>query len=133
MSLYRGSIKHKNRPAEGRKGTLCPEWTHEAMDTQLGHDVFGHPWEKTIAHALFTRAIPVDDMRRRFATSNGIAFEAKPTADGSWHGYPVPWESVPADILRAWVDSGAVTRRQIKRHLHESTGNVHWALDGDQA
>lgn len=29
-SLYRGSLKHKDRPGTGRKGTLYPEWTHAA-------------------------------------------------------------------------------------------------------
>lgn len=131
MSPYRGSQKHKNRPSETRKGTLCPEWTHSTSEERLGHDPFRHPWEKTCAHELFERAVSANDGKRRFATLRGIAFEAKPTGDGTWHGFPVPWESVPAEIVQSWIKSNAVSRRDVKRHFQEPASNIHWALDGD--
>lgn len=96
MEHYRGSPKHKNRPSQGRKGTLCPEWTHVAGVQSFNGEP--HPWSVTVAQALFaTSTHGVDG--RRYATARGIAFEAKPTGDGTWHGFPVPWESVPPAIL----------------------------------
>jgi hypothetical protein len=59
-----------------------------------------------------------------------MAFEAKPTGDGSWHGYPIPWESVPPLILNQWLDEGRVTRRDIKRS--RPNNDIHWALDSDE-
>lgn len=125
---YRGSQKHKNRPTEERKGTLCPEWTHAALTGGYRHDPYEHRWEETQAHRLFEGAVLGANGRRRFATAAGIAFEAKPTEDGTWHGYPVPWESVPADIANKWIDEGLVTRRQIKKFWQIDKDDLHWAI-----
>jgi len=131
-SEYRGSLKHKNRPARGNKGTLCPEWTH-ATDFNGGFcgDPFTHPWQSTVAHRLFNGAIAVGD-ERRFATERGIAFEAKPTGDGTWHGYPIPWESVPPRILNQWLQEGKVKRREIKLNKPRNENDIHWALGSDE-
>ncbi len=129
-SRYRGSLKHKNRPSTGRKGTLCPEWTHAAGDEGFSGDPFRHRWDETIAHRLFGCATASAD-GRRFATERGIAFEAKPTGDGTWHGFPVPWESVPPPILNQWLDEGKVKRRDIKLHRPRHEDDIRWALDGD--
>ena len=86
-SIYRGSQKHKNRPSRGLKGTLCPEWTHAASDGGFSGDPQLHRWIETEAHRLFENASIVGE--RRFATDRGIAFEAKPTSDGTWHGFPI--------------------------------------------
>jgi hypothetical protein len=88
---YRGSPKHKNRPARGRKGTLCPEWTHSSKATNLATNVSDHPWPQTEAYRLFQISEPCPEgSGRRFATGHGIAFVAVPTNDGTWHGYPLP-------------------------------------------
>lgn len=132
-SPYRGSMKHKNRPAEGAKGTLCPEWTHLAEKKRLENDPFGHDWLKTEAHQLFSTSEPhPEGEERRYATKNGIAFEAKPTNDETWHGYPVPWKSVPTAIMNAWIDNGQVTRKQIKTYMDRAKNDIHWALDSDE-
>ena len=68
---------------------------------------------------------------RRYATAAGIAFEAKPTADGTWHGYPIPWESVPQTIVDDWRKQGRVTRRQIKHHFRHPDDDVRWALESE--
>ena len=125
---YRGSNKHKNRPTSEQKGTLCPEWTHDTEDGGYSHDPAKHVWTKTLAHQLFAGAIPPSDNKRRYATKYGIAFEAKPTENGSWHGYPVPWEAVPPDIVSQFVDSGLVTRRQVKKHLQKDRNDLRWAM-----
>ncbi|RAI39880.1 hypothetical protein [Rhodoplanes roseus] len=129
--FYRGSKKHKNRPATGRKGTLCPEWTH-ITDVGLGNDVDTHPWEETQAGRLFENSLPCPDgSGRRFATARGIAFVAVPTNDGTWHGYPVPWQSVPAALKNRWQDEKLIRSRDLKRYMERPTDEVHWALESD--
>lgn len=131
QTLYRGSQKHKNRPTGERKGTLCPEWTHTAASGGYGNDPFAHSWEATTACQLFKGAVSQDSERRRYATARGIAFEAKPTADGTWHGYPVPWEAVPAEICQKWVEEGAVVRRDIRRYWRQDPDALRWAIEAD--
>ncbi|WP_139204159.1 hypothetical protein [Azotobacter beijerinckii] len=130
-SLYRGSLKHKSRPAKGMKGTLCPEWTHSTGSSRLGNDTFQHDWSDTEASRLFEGAV-IWEGGRRFATGKGIAFEAKETADGTWHGYPIPWESVPPDIVRRWLKEDLISKKQIKKYKSFSVNNISWALDDDQ-
>ena len=47
---------------------------------------------------------------------NGIAFEAKDTKDGTWHGYPVGWEKVDASLRNRWIKDGLVKRRLVHRY-----------------
>lgn len=132
VSPYRGSEKHKNRPARGAKGTLCPEWTHLTPAQGLEKDPFHHDWLQTEAHKLFESSLPhPNGEERRYATMRGIAFEAKPTNDGSWHGYPIPWESVPSDLVDRWIEENSVTSRQIKQHKRYPKNNIDWALGSD--
>lgn len=131
LPTYRGSPKHKKRPGEGSKGTLCPEWTHETASGGLGDDMFAHAWSKTEAAKLFAQALVDPDSGRRFATSRGIAFEAKSTGDGTWHGYPIPWQSVPDRFRRQWLQSGLVRRKDIKRFMSFDKNDIHWPLVTD--
>lgn len=132
MNHYRGSEKHKNRPAQGAKGTLCPEWTHSTSARGLGNDPFNHDWSQTEAQRLFASSLPhPDDQERRYATKSGIAFEAKPSNDGFWHGYPIPWESVPVDVVDQWLNDHLVTKREIKKHRQYPRSNIKWALDSE--
>lgn len=126
--LYRGSQKHKNRPTGGLKGTLCPEWTHMTAAGGYRSDPFAHNWEATQAHQLFERAVSHEG-GRRFATAQGIAFEAKRTGDGTWHGFPVPWEAVPPEIVQKWKEDGDVTRRQITRYWKKDPDDLQWAIE----
>ncbi len=128
---YRGSPKHKNRPARGPKGTLCPEWTHRTEGKGLGDDMFAHPWGETEAARLFASAFVHAGTGRRYATSRGIAFEAKPTDDGTWHGYPIPWEQVPDQVRRQWLAEKLVTGRQIKKFLSFDKRDIEWPLVTD--
>ena len=129
--IYRGSSKHKNRPTNEQKGTLCPEWTHTTPDGGFGTDVHAHNWAGTEAAALFATAWVDVATGRRYATARGVAFEAKPTADGTWHGYPIPWESVPAGLRKKWIASGAAKRRQIKAFFKFEKSDIYWALNTD--
>jgi hypothetical protein len=131
-SLYRGSMKHKQRPAAGRKGSLCPDWTHDIGTSKFGNDEFAHNWNQTEAHKLFK--VSVDDPEgsgAKFATAQGIAFRAVPTNDGFWHGFPEPWNRVPATLVEQWRDEGKVSRRQIKMYSEVSLDNIRWALDDE--
>lgn len=89
------------------------------------------PWAATEANALFAGARIDQATGRRFATARGIAFEAKNSADGTWHGFPVPWESVPARIKDEWRKRRLVTRRQLNASLSVGKGDIHWALKTD--
>jgi len=129
--IYRGSSKHKNRPANEQKCTLCPEWTHKTSEKGLSHDMCTHNWGATKATALFDNAV-CDGRKRRYATAEGIAFEAKPSADGTWHGYPIPWEHVRGAIKNGWMDKGLVSRRQVRRYMKFEKGDIHWALQTDK-
>jgi hypothetical protein len=123
---YRGSSKHKNRPANEQKGTLCPEWTHPTPAGGFATDVHEHDWQATEAALLFASAYVHPTTGRRYASAGGVAFEAKPTADGTWHGYPIPWESVPAEIRKHWLAEGVV-----KAFLRFEKSDIHWALKTD--
>ncbi len=129
--FYRGSSKHKNRPADEQKGTLCPEWTHRTSLGGFATDVHAHDWEPTRVARLFAEATVDDASGRRYATAAGIAFEAKSTADGSWHGYPVPWESVPVAIKTGWLRTKAVSKREVKKFFRFDKNEIHWALETD--
>ena len=87
-------------------------------------------WEGTPAVGMFKSATIAED-GRRYATQRGIAFEAKPTADGSWHGFPIPWESVPAAVKDGWLDKELVKGSQVKRYLSRPEKDIKWALDSD--
>lgn len=131
-SPYRGSIKHKRRPGRGRKGTICPEWTHAATEQGLGVDAQDHAWSSTVAHRLFQRAVIDPGTGRRFNTERGIAFEAKSTGDGTWHGYPVPWNAIPAGIKDAWVATGVVTTGDLDRYFERPAQEIYWAWEADR-
>ena len=78
---------------------------------------------------MFEHSTPARD-GRRYATRRGIAFVAVPTNDGTWHGYPIPWEDVPLDIKRTFIEHGTVTIRAIRRQRVDK-GDIRWALDSD--
>ena len=130
MTNYRGSPKHKSRPAFGAKGTLCPEWTHETFDGGLGTDTAALRWGPTRAADLFSRAVEDQATGRRYATERGIAFEAKDSNDGTWHGFPVAWEDVPHRIKDRWLAERKVEKRDLKRRYDRA--DVHWALRTDE-
>lgn len=127
---YRGTIKHKRWRPGGGFGTLCPTWTHQARSQGFAGDPYGHPWEKTRAHAMFAESVLAEN-GRRYATGQGIAFVAVDSGDGTWHGYPVPWQDVPKNIRDAFVRIGRVTRRQTRRTVDRD--DIRWALGSDDA
>ena len=128
----RGSIKHKARSAPGRKGTLCPEWSHNTPTHGLGSDMAGHDWNSTEGHRLFSASVDdPDGSRKLYATKRGIAFVAQPTEDGSWHGYPEPWNRVPSELKDRWRRERAVSARDLRRYADFPETEINWALGSD--
>jgi hypothetical protein len=60
-----------------------------------------------------------------------VAFVAVRTDDKTWHGYPLPWQDVPAELKDRWREQGLVTRRDLNRYLDKAPGDIHWALETD--
>ena len=89
-----------------------------------------HRWEETEAQAMLAESVLAAD-GRRYATRRGIAFAAVSSGDGTWHGYPVPWQDVPRKILNAFVRKRRVTRRQTRQRV--DSADIHWALGSDDA
>ena len=127
---YRGSIKHKRWRPGGGYGTLCPEWTHEVAGRGFSGETQRHPWPRTKAHELFRDSLQDED-GRRYATERGIAFAAVSSNDGTWHGFPIVWDDVPVHIQDRLVESGRVTRRQMRRYRTADRRNIVWALNSD--
>lgn len=130
--VYRGSPKHKNRPATGRKGTLCPEWSHTAGAVRLQNDMEAHVWSATAARNLLAES-ELDPLgsRKRYATRSGVAFAGHDTKDGTWHGYPVPWNDVPSELKDRWRAEGRVTRKDLRRYSDRLDTDIEWALESD--
>ena len=130
-SRYRGILKHKEWRPGGGFGTLCPKWTHKAADKGFSGDPHEHPWHLTVAQRLLCESI-ADPAGHRYAARSGIAFKAQPSNDGTWHGYPVPWDEVPLDIQDLLIAQGQVTYRELKRQKLIDTKNIRWALRSDE-
>ncbi|MFO7776192.1 MAG: hypothetical protein R6W89_10365 [Candidatus Hydrogenedentota bacterium] len=58
---------------------------------------------------------------KRYATDGERAYCAKEHAPEHWHGWPVGWREVPPEIRRQWMDTGAVSRRNVKKHWETGT------------
>lgn len=125
---YEGSIKHKRWRPRGGYGTLCPRWTHDAGSQGFAGDSSRHPWGKTQAHEMLAESVLAQN-GKRYATRRGVAFVAVGSGDGTWHGYPVPWQDVPRLIRDAFVQEGRVSRRQTRQRADR--GDIRWALGSD--
>jgi hypothetical protein len=99
---YELNRKHKETWQPGRKGTLCPKWSHDLASTLL-HD-----------------SVPALKGNHRYATINGIAFCGQEHSPGKWHGYPIGWEAVPPKIVNRWRREGKITRKQIRDSWEEA-------------
>lgn len=91
-----------------------------------------HEWEATIAAQLLASSlVDPEGSGKRYATARGMAFVAHDTQDGTWHGYPIPWNDVPAELKDIWAGSGQVTRRHLKTYGEFARGDIDWALGSD--
>ncbi len=104
---YEPNPKHKEPWQHGRKGTLCPKWSHLQSSVLL---------KKSIRSAKGNH---------RYATLRGVAFCGKEHRPGIWHGHPVGWEEVPPKIWRQWLKDGIISRKQIR----DSWNEAKWSGD----
>jgi len=68
---------------------------------------------------------------KRYATARGIAFVAQYTGDGTWHGYPEPWNKVPSALKDKWLGEAKMTPRDLRRYSDFPRDNISWALEVD--
>jgi hypothetical protein len=68
---------------------------------------------------------------KRWATRRGIAFVAQSTKDGTWHGYPEPWNKVPGNLVGKWIGEKKVTAKQLRKYNDFPREDVRWALGND--
>ena len=104
--IYRASPKHCEPITAERPGTKCPAWSVAE------------------AQALLDEAVPMG--QARVATRNGLAFVARPTSDGTWHGYPEAWDKVEPAIRQRWLADGRVTRRDLRRWADRPSLRLAW-------
>ncbi|EKZ95752.1 filamentous hemagglutinin family N-terminal domain protein [Cupriavidus sp. HMR-1] len=50
--------------------------------------------------------------KQRYGVSDGKVYEFQPDNVGGWHGYPVPGNEVPANVLRALLQKGDITKSE---------------------
>jgi hypothetical protein len=93
--VYEPNKKHKPVPTPGRHGSICPRDVDGAA-LLLASDVFG---------------------RKRYATDGTSPYCAQQHDPyrNAWHGYPVDWDEVPAQLVGDWVAVGKVDRRTVRR------------------
>ncbi|MBF0164689.1 MAG: hypothetical protein HQM01_09365 [Magnetococcales bacterium] len=96
---YIPNPKHKEPWQRGKKGSLCPSWSHDKAESMLS---------ASIPH-------PQSNKKARFATSNGMAFAAYPDSQGGWHGFPIGWNEVPDTIRNIWLREKRVSRNEIRK------------------
>ena len=95
---YFPNPKYKLPWQPGRKGALCPDWSHDLAQTLLtGSEA--HPGKKA-----------------RYATHGGLAFAAYPDGQGKWHGYPVGWNEVPEKIRHKWLKDKVISRSDVRKY-----------------
>ncbi len=101
--VYEGNPKHKEPWQPGRKGSLCPTDVTLERATELLH-------------------LSVAKGNARYAADNGRPFCARQHNSGKnrWHGYPVVWKEVPAEVRQELIQKGMVAARDIKKYW-EST------------
>jgi hypothetical protein len=63
--------------------------------------------------------------------ARGIAFVAQDSADGTWHGYPEPWNKIPAALKDKWLTERKMTVRDLRRYSDFPKDNIAWALEVD--
>ncbi|MBF0213982.1 MAG: hypothetical protein HQM00_10545 [Magnetococcales bacterium] len=98
--IYVPNRKHKEPWQPGRKGALCPAWSHRLAQKLL---------EDSEPH-------PQSGKKARYATRDGLAFEAYPDNQGGWHGYPIGWNEVPEKIRNKWLKEKVIKRIDVRKY-----------------
>lgn len=93
---YESNPKHKEPWQRGRRGSPCPKLAPGTVQGLL---------EKSELHG-----------NKRLACHEGWAYCAQEHEPGRWHGYPVGWKEVPAQLRNKWRREGLVKRSDIQKH-----------------
>ncbi len=94
--VYRPSNKHCEPLTAQKPGTKCPRWS------------------AVKAHELLDGSLPMGN-KQRVATSNGLAFVARQTNHGTWHGYPESRDKIDTAIKTRWLDEQRIKRRDLRQ------------------
>ncbi|MGC8474849.1 MAG: hypothetical protein ACP5NP_00705 [Acetobacteraceae bacterium] len=102
----RASNKHCEPLTAQKPGTKCPRWS------------------ETRAQELPNESVEMG--AKRIATRHRLAFVAQDTNDGTWHGYPEPWDKIDAAILTRWLDEGRIKRRHLRQWASREYIRTAW-------
>lgn len=53
--------------------------------------------------------------KQRYGYTNGKLYEFQPDNAGGWHGYPIPGNEAPVDVLRGLRDTGKITNAEFNQ------------------
>ena len=93
---YESNPKHSEPWQTGRKGSLCPK------------DL------KQLAQELLNNSELVG--KQRFAFHEGRPYCAREHRKNVWHGFPVGWREVPAELRNKWKRAGNIRKRDLDRY-----------------
>lgn len=94
---YESNPKHSQPWQRGRRGSLCTD-----------------PEARKNARTLLEQGEPSGG--KRYAVFKGRAYCAQEHGDDAWHGHPVGWKEVPAELRHKWQKAKRVERREIRLH-----------------
>lgn len=93
---YESNPKHSEPWQRGQKGSLCPK------------DI------KAFVADLLAKSEQVG--KQRFVVHEGKAYCGREHREGVWHGFPVGWMEVPAELRNRWRREGLVKKRDLDRY-----------------
>jgi hypothetical protein len=93
---YESNPKHSEPWQPGQKGSLCPKEV------------------RPLAPELLRASEQVG--KQRFAVHEGKAYCAREHRENVWHGYPVGWKEVPAELRNRWRRTGVVRKKDVERY-----------------
>jgi filamentous hemagglutinin len=53
--------------------------------------------------------------RQRYGVYDGKVYEFQPDNIGGWHGYPIPGNQAPTEVLRSFRDEGTISRSEYNK------------------
>lgn len=92
---YEPNPKHKEPWQRGARGSLCPR---DADGPAL----------------LVISEVDPNHPGKRYATDGHRAYCGHEHSPDCWHGFPVEWRKVPAELRSAWLADGRVSKRSIR-------------------
>lgn len=103
--IYDVSEYRKHKRPKGW-GSICPEHFDQAA-----------------AQALLNGSVLVDDAR--YAVDEGWALKAFQHRPGHWHGFPIPWSTMPVEAVRGLIQRGLLDEQTWKKALRQGWGREY--------